>query len=163
MDTLKILNFKLTLIRNVIAFTWNYLEGIVDICDPEFGIRPTDTTINMCKNATTKPVVVIDLVCMRNKYCPVLQFYVLDGPELRNKPPLMCGTDCELLNIVRLNVYEISSLAPCSISHHFQTLHYCLSNSFSWKTFIFIFHAFFSSHAQKTPFIWFSLVVCFQG
>jgi len=58
---------------------------------------------------------------------------------------------------------EISPLAPCSISHHFQTLHYWLSNSFFWKTFISIFHAFFSNQAQITPFIWFSLVVCSQG
>jgi len=47
---------------------------------------------------------------MRNKHCLVLQFYVLDGPEFRNKPPLMCGTDCELLNIVRMNVDEIHSI-----------------------------------------------------
>jgi len=31
---------------------------------------------------------------------------------------------------------EISSLVPYSISHHFQTLHYCLSNSFFLRTFI---------------------------
>ena len=45
----------------------------------------------------------------------------------------------------------------------FQTLHYCLSNSFFWRTFISIFHAFFISQAQRAPFIWFSLVVSSQG
>jgi len=34
---------------------------------------------------------------------------------------------------------EISSLAPCSISHSFQTLHHCLSNAFLWRTVISIF------------------------
>ena len=47
---------------------------------------------------------------------------------------------------------EISSLAPCSISQHFQTLHYCLSNSFFWRTFISIFNALFNTEAQRTPF-----------
>ena len=50
----------------------NDLEAIVDICDPEFGIQPTDTTINMYNNAKVKPAEVIDLVCMRNKHCFVL-------------------------------------------------------------------------------------------
>ena len=45
----------------------NNLEGIVDICDPEFGIQPTDTTIIMYNNSTMKPAGVIDLVRMRNK------------------------------------------------------------------------------------------------
>jgi len=58
---------------------------------------------------------------------------------------------------------EISSLAPGSISHHFQSLHYCLSNSFFWRTFISILHAFFITQAQRASFIWFSLVVCYQG
>ena len=71
----------------------NDLERIVDICDPEFGIQHTDTTINTCNDATVNLAGVIDLVCMRNKNCFVLQFYVLDGPEFRNKPPLTCGTD----------------------------------------------------------------------
>jgi len=35
---------------------------------------------------------------------------------------------------------EISPLALCSISQHFQILHYCLSNCFFWRTFISIFH-----------------------
>ena len=51
---------------------------------------------------------------------------------------------------------EISSLTPCSISHHFKTLHYCLSNSFFWTTFLSIFHVFFSTLVQRTPFVWFS-------
>ena len=48
----------------------NDLEGIVDICDPEFGIKLIDTIINMYNSAAVKPAGVIDLVCMRNKYCP---------------------------------------------------------------------------------------------
>jgi len=43
-------------------------EGIVDICDPEFGIQPTDTAINMYNNAAVTPAGVIDIVCMRNKH-----------------------------------------------------------------------------------------------
>ena len=35
-----------------------------------------------------------------------------------------------------------------------------LANSFFWRTFISIFNAFFITQAQRTPFIWFSLVVC---
>ena len=58
--------------------------------------------------------------------------------------------------------FEISSLAHCMISHHFQILHHCLSNSIFWGIFIFNFHAFFSTQAQKAPFIWFSRVVCCQ-
>jgi len=57
---------------------------------------------------------------------------------------------------------EISSLAPCSISCHFQTLHYCLSNSFFRRTFISIFHAFSGTQVHRILFIWFSLVVCSQ-
>jgi len=46
---------------------------------------------------------------------------------------------------------EISPLAPCSISHHFQTMHYCLLNSFFWRTFRSIFYAFVSTQAQLLP------------
>ena len=58
---------------------------------------------------------------------------------------------------------EFSSLAPCSISHHFQTLHYCLSNSFFCWTIISISHDFSSTQSQIASFIWFSLVVFSQG
>jgi len=64
-----------------------------------------------------KPAGVIDLVCMRNKHCLVLQFYVLDRLEFRNKLPSMCGTDCELLNIVRMNVDEIHSIRATPSTH----------------------------------------------
>ena len=50
----------------------------------------------------------------------------------------------------------------CSISHHIQTLHHCLSISFFWRTFISIFYASFTTQAQRTPFIWLSLIVCSQ-
>jgi len=45
----------------------------------------------------------------------------------------------------------------------FQTLYHYLSNSFFWRTFVSIFCAFSSIHAQKTLFIWFSLVRLFPG
>ena len=48
-------------------------------------------------------------------------------------------------------------------NNNFQTLHYCLSNSFFWRTFISTFHVFSNTQAQIAPFIWFSLVVCSQG
>ena len=35
--------------------------------------------------------------------------------------------------------------------------------TFFWRTFISIFHAFFIIQAQRAPFIWFSLVVCSNG
>ena len=87
-----------------------YLKDIVDICDPEVGIQPTNVTINMYNGASVTPAGIIDLMCMRGKQCLALQFYVMDGLEFCKKPPLMCGTDCELLNIVHMNVDEIHSI-----------------------------------------------------
>jgi len=44
---------------------------------------------------------------------------------------------------------EISSLVPFSISQKFQTLHYCPSNSFFWRTFISIFRAFLAPKLRE--------------
>ena len=47
----------------------------------------------------------------------MFKLYVLDGPEFRNKPPLMCATDYELLNIVNINADEIHSIRATPSIH----------------------------------------------
>ena len=85
------------------------LRQIVDTDNPEYGIQPTEAILNMYNNCDVKPVGVIDLICMKNNKCLTLQFYVLEGVEFQNKPPLIHGTDSEILDIMRVNADEIHS------------------------------------------------------
>ena len=94
------------------------------------------------------------LITSRLLYCNFLLYNIASKDILK----LKCIQNCLSRVVTRsprfspfYPISEISSLAPCSISHHFQTLHYCLSNSFFWRTSTFIFHALFSTQSQRPP------------
>ncbi len=65
----------------------------------------------MYNNASTKPVGMIDLKCVRNEKTCVLRMQVVDGPEFVNKPPLLSGADCVRLGILKVNADEVHSLS----------------------------------------------------
>ena len=51
-------------------------------------------------------------------------------------------------------------MAPCSISHQFQTMYYFLSNSFFQRIYVYIFRAFFRTQAENAPFICLFFTCC---
>ena len=77
------------------------------------------------------------LIANRLDYCNSL-IYNLKSKDILK---LQCVQNCLVRVVTRSSVFpfcptpEISSLTPWPISHYFQTLHYCLSNSFFWRTF----------------------------
>ena len=90
------------------------LRQITDPDHPDCGIRPSKSNIKMYNNASTHPVGIIDLTCERNGKQNQLQFQIVDGPEFNNKPPLLSGSDCELLNVLKVYPDEIHSLSTAS-------------------------------------------------
>ena len=88
-----------------------FIHQIVDPRDRVHGLRTSSSTIRMYNDEITRPVGVIDLVCMKGNNCLNLQFQVLDGKQFDSKPPLLSGTDCELLNIMKVNADEIHAVS----------------------------------------------------
>jgi len=88
---------------------------------------------------------ILKLQCVQNCLAKV----VTRSPRFSHSLPLLKSLHC---------------MATCSNLASFSNSALLLiSNSFFWRTLISIFHAFFSTQAQRAPFIWFSLVVCSQG
>ena len=83
------------------------------------------------------------LITSRLDYCISLLYNIASKDILK----LQCVQNCLARVVTRSPRFSYS--APRSSSHRFQTLHYCLSNSFFWRIFISIFHVFFSTQTEK--------------
>ena len=68
-------------------------------------LQPSKSVMHMYNGDSVKPVGVVDLVCRRNGHQLTLQFQVVDG--IPNKPPLICGSDCEILELINISADEI--------------------------------------------------------
>jgi len=82
-------------------------------------------------------IVVLHLMLIKSSTNHIVNYYMT--LDLR-----ICVQNCLARVVTFCATPDITSfpLAPCSISHRFQTLYYGLSNSFFWRTFVSIFHAF---------------------
>ena len=82
------------------------------IGNPE--VLPSSSTLVVYNNNEVKPDGVVKLECRKNGHTLTLEFQVTSGRSFNNKPPLISGTDSELLDIIKISADEIHELSSLS-------------------------------------------------
>lgn len=72
-----------------------------------YTLGPSNSVMYMYNNVEVIPDGTIELLCRRNNRSLTLQFQVVSGQQFSNKSPLICGTDCELLNLIHISADEV--------------------------------------------------------
>ena len=89
------------------------LQTLKTILTPEqitSSLMPSPVTLNMYNNQRTKPVGTVTLSCKKDRTVKKLNFVVVNGNEFANKPPLLSGSSCIELGIIKIKADEIHAV-----------------------------------------------------
>ncbi len=73
----------------------------------EITVNPTSSTMHMYSGDCVRPKGTVDLLCRKNGHQLSLPFFIVEGPNFDNKPPILSGTDCEILELITISADEI--------------------------------------------------------
>ena len=96
--------------------TWNVLPHryLKQLGHPP--LEPSTSIMNMYNNNRVQPQGILHLECLKNGLNPTLPFDVIDRMQFTNKPPLLCGSDSEKLQLLSITADEVNSIQNETLS-----------------------------------------------
>ena len=79
-------------------------------------LEPSTSIMNMYNNNRVKPQGILHLECRKNGLNLTLPFQVIDGMQFADKPPLLCGSDSEKLQLLSITADEVNSIQNETLS-----------------------------------------------
>ena len=79
-------------------------------------LQQSTSIMSMYNSNHVKPLGVLHLECRKNGHSHSLTFQVVDGEQFAGKPPLLCGSDCEKLQLLTISADEVNVIEKVSLS-----------------------------------------------
>ena len=79
-------------------------------------LQKSRSVMSMYNSDHMKPLRIPCLECRKNGHKHNLAFQVVDGEQLVGKPPLLCGSDCEKLELLSVNCNEVNIIEKAPLT-----------------------------------------------